>query len=129
MIKLSSLGRVLYAIPFLLFGLNHIFWVDFYLGEFSSFIPLGPFTVVTTGVVLIAASISIMTRYYVKFMAYVLAGLLTLFILTVHLPHLFDDVSDKAMVAFALLKDFSLLGGSLMIAGIYKEEDKNRTFF
>jgi len=61
-------------------------------------------------------------------MAYVLSGLLTLFILTVHLPHLFDDVSDKAMVAFAILKDISLLGGSLMIAGIYKEEDKNRTF-
>jgi uncharacterized membrane protein YphA (DoxX/SURF4 family) len=121
---ITTLGRILFAIPFAIFGINHILMVDWYLGTFSSFIPLGPFTIIFTGIVLIATSISIITKYYVRFMAYVLAVLLAIFILSIHLPHLFDDTSEKAIVMITLLKDISLLGGSLMIAGIWKSDEK-----
>ncbi len=123
--SITSLGRILYAIPFAVFGLNHIFMVDWYLGTYSSFIPLGPFTIIFTGIIMIAASISIITRYYVKIMAYTLAVLLAIFIISIHIPHLLDQRSDDNMlVLITLLKDVSLMGGSLMIAGIWKKDQK-----
>jgi hypothetical protein len=51
-----------------------------------------------------------------------LAGLLLIFILTIHLPHLFLE-AYKTITIIALLKYISLMGGSLMISGIYSEEE------
>jgi hypothetical protein len=54
-----------------------------------------------------------------------LAILLFIFIVTIHIPHLFTD-ADKTITIIALLKDISLMGGSLMISGIYSEEEKTK---
>jgi uncharacterized membrane protein YphA (DoxX/SURF4 family) len=50
-----------------------------------------------------------------------LAVLLFIFIVTIHIPHLIDG-SDRTITLIALLKDISLMGGSLLVAGIYSEE-------
>ena len=42
-----------------------------------------------TGIMLIAASISIITKKFVKFSTLMLAVLLFMFIITIHIPHLF----------------------------------------
>lgn len=118
-------GRFLFAIPFALFGINHFLMLDYYLGMLTSFIPFGAYTIILTGLLMIGISISIMTRWYVKQAAYTLAGLLLLFIMVIHLPHLFDD-SDKTLVTIALLKDISLMGGSLMIAGVCGEKREEK---
>jgi hypothetical protein len=52
-----------------------------------------------------------------------LAGLLFIFIITIHIPHLITD-ADKTITIIGLLKDISLMGGSLMISGMYAEEEK-----
>jgi putative oxidoreductase len=119
--KLTTAGRILFAIPFGLFGINHFLMLDYYLGMLTSFIPLGPYTIVLTGIMLIAACISIMTKILVKLSTLLLAGLLFIFIITIHIPHLFSDL-DKTATIIALLKDISLMGGSLMISGMYYEE-------
>jgi putative oxidoreductase len=119
--KITSIGRILFAIPFALFGINHFLMTDYYLGMLTSFIPLGAYTIILTGIMLIVASISILTKKFVKISTIVLAILLFVFICTIHIPHLFHD-SDKTVTIIALLKDISLMGGSLMIAGIYSEE-------
>lgn len=116
---LSTIGRILYALPFAVFGINHFIMKDFYLGELTSFIPFGGYMILLTGVILILTSISIITKKYIKVSTLTLAALLLLFIATIHIPQLFD--ADKHMIALiALLKDVSLLGGSLMIAGMTK---------
>jgi putative oxidoreductase len=120
--KLTTVGRILFAIPFALFGINHFLMLDYYLGMLTSFVPLGAYTIILTGIMLIAASISIITKVLVKFSTLLLAILLFTFIITIHIPHLFTD-TDKTITIIALLKDISLLGGSLMIAGIYSEEE------
>lgn len=117
MSNLTMIGRILFAIPFALFGLNHIFLYDWYLGNFTSFLPLGPFTIILTGIIMIIASISIITKKYVKLTAQVLAGMLFIFIISIHIPHLLEG-GDQTMVLVTLLKDISLMGGSLMIAGM-----------
>jgi uncharacterized membrane protein len=118
---LSTIGRILYALPFAIFGVNHFIMKDFYMGELTSFIPFGGYMILLTGVVLILTSVSIMTKKYIKISTLTLAAMLLLFIATIHIPQLFD--ADKKMIAMiALLKDISLMGGSLMIAGMTKEK-------
>jgi uncharacterized membrane protein YphA (DoxX/SURF4 family) len=119
--NITTIGRILFALPFALFGINHFVQREYYLGMLTSFIPLGAYTIILTGIMLIVASVSIMTRKFVKFSTIMLAILLFIFIITIHIPHLFSD-SDKTVTIIALLKDISLMGGSLMIAGIYTEE-------
>jgi putative oxidoreductase len=55
-----------------------------------------------------------------------LAILLFIFIVTIHIPHLMTE-ADKTVTLIALLKDISLMGGSLMIAGIYSEEEHRKS--
>jgi len=121
--KLTTIGRILFAVPFAIFGINHFLMLDYYLGMLTSFVPLGAYTIILTGIMLIAASISIITKVLVKFSTLLLAILLFIFIVTIHIPHLFID-ADKTITIIALLKDISLMGGSLMISGIYSEEEK-----
>ena len=121
--NLSTIGRILFAIPFAIFGLNHFLFLDFYIGTVSSFIPLGPYTIILTGIFLILASLSIIFNKYIKVSTILLSVLLLIFILTIHIPGLFDPEQWK-FALIELLKDTSLLGGSLMIAGMTFEKEK-----
>jgi uncharacterized membrane protein YphA (DoxX/SURF4 family) len=121
--NLSAIGRILFAIPFAIFGLNHILFFNFYIGEVSSFIPLGPYTIILTGIFLIMASLSIILNKYVKVATILLAVLLLIFILTIHIPALFN-VEKWQFALIELLKDTSLLGGALMISGMVSEREK-----
>lgn len=119
--QMTNIGRILFAIPFGLFGINHFLMMDYYTGMLTSFIPLGAYTIIITGIMLIATSISIISKKFVRISTLLLAALLFVFIVTIHIPHLFHE-ADKTITIIALLKDVSLMGGSLMIAGIYSEE-------
>jgi putative oxidoreductase len=124
--RMTSIGRILFAIPFGIFGINHFLMTDYYVGMLTSFIPLGAYTIILTGIMLIATSISIMFRKFVRFSTIMLAVLLFIFIVTIHIPHLISE-GDKTVSLIALLKDISLMGGSLMIAGIYSEEEAGKS--
>lgn len=126
--NLTTIGRILFALPFAIFGLNHFLFLDFYIGNYSSFIPLGPYTIILTGVFMIMASVSIIFNKYIELSTILLAILLFIFIVTIHIPGLFHV--DQFKVAFIeLLKDTSLMGGSLLISGMVREnkvENSNR---
>jgi uncharacterized membrane protein len=124
--KITDIGRIIFAIPFALFGINHFLMLDYYLGMLTSFIPLGAYTIILTGFMLIATSISIIMKKFITLSTIGLAVLLFIFIVTIHIPHLFNE-ADRTTTIIALLKDISLLGGSLIIAGIYTEEEPNST--
>lgn len=121
--NISKIGRILFAIPFAIFGLNHFLFLDFYIGEVSSFIPGGAYTIILTGIFLIMASLSIILNKYVKVSTILLSILLLVFILTIHIPALFDPAKWQ-FALIELLKDTSLLGGSLMIAGMIFDKEK-----
>lgn len=123
--SITTIGRILFAVPFAIFGINHFLMTDYYVGMLTSFVPRGAYTIILVGILLVAASISIISKKYVKLSTLMLAGLLFIFIVTIHIPHLFQD-SDKTTTIIALLKDISLMGGSLMIAGIYSEKDPEK---
>ena len=122
--NLTIIGRILYALPFAIFGLNHFLFLDYYIGNYSSFIPLGPYTIMLTGVFMIMASISIIINKYIELSTLLLALLLFIFIVTIHIPGLLNG-QNYQVVLIELLKDTSLMGGSLLIAGRVRERVKS----
>ena len=64
--NLALIGRILFALPFAIMGLNHFLMTNVFLGMMSSFIPGGAFTVLITGALLIIASISIVINKNVQ---------------------------------------------------------------
>lgn len=114
--KLTVIGRILFALPFLAFGINHFLMIDFYTGSITSFIPVKGYAVMLTGAAMIAASISIITKKYMQLATTLLALLLFIFIVTIHIPGLFDEEGWK-LALIMLLKDTSLMGGSILLAG------------
>ncbi len=125
--NLTLVGRILFALPFGIIGLNHFLFKDIFLGMMSSFIPGGAYTIFLTGAILILASISIILNKYIKISCYILAGLLLIFILTIHIPNLVNCYTP--LVFIELLKDLGLMGGAIMIAQYYntpKVEETNK---
>lgn len=119
---LTTIGRILFALPFGIMGLNHFFMYNYLEGIASTFIPGGGWTVIMAGLALIAASISIILKKFIRISCLLLALLLLIFILTIHLPALFNATTEKFDFAFfGLFTNTALMGGALFIAGIFKE--------
>jgi uncharacterized membrane protein len=118
--KLAIIGRILFALPFGIMGLNHFLMKDVFLGMMSSFIPGGAYTILITGLLLIIASLSIIFNKFIKVASLWIAGLLFIFIITIHIPGLFNvDAKVAQFALIELLKDTALMGGALMIAIYY----------
>ncbi len=123
--KLSLIGRILFGLPFGILGLNHFFMYDYYMGTVSSFIPMGGYTIILAGLALVAASIAIISKKFIRPACLLLALLLFIFIVSIHIPGLFD--TEKAQSAIALIelfKDTALMGAALLIAGIYGSKEE-----
>jgi uncharacterized membrane protein YphA (DoxX/SURF4 family) len=125
---LSSLGRFIYAIPFILFGVFH-----FMRGhEMAQMVlkgwPIADGLVYVAGLAMILAGISIIINVKARLACLLLALLLLIFILAIHLPKLMGgDTSGISMVTLlknaamvSLLKDSALLGAALTYAGMLK---------
>lgn len=123
--KYSVIGRILFALPFMAFGINHFLMIDFYTGSITSFIPVKGYVVILTGIALIAAGLAIITKKFVQTAAMLLAVLLLIFIATIHIPGLFD-AENWRLSLIMLLKDTSLMGGSILIAGACSEKPSEK---
>jgi len=122
--NIRTIGRILLALPFVIFGINHFIMKDIFIGMLSSFLPNSAYTVFVTGAIMVISGIAIMIGKEVLLFCYILAGLLILFILTIHIPHLIENTNDVYLSLFAMLKDIGLLGGLLVIISLYKEDKK-----
>ena len=123
--KLAIFGRILFALPFGILGLNHFLMTDVFIGMMSSFIPGGAYTILVSGLLLIVASISIILNKNIKIACFGLAALLFIFITTIHIPGLFNADPKLAQLSLIeLLKDTGLMGGAIMIA-VYLDSIEN----
>ncbi len=112
----GKIARIIFAVPFAIFGIFHFMNA----GAMSGMLPGWPFAeilVYFTGLCLIAAAFAIIFNKYARLASLLLALLLLIIVLFVHMPGLSDpDMMQRSMSA--ILKDVSLLGGALMVAGI-----------
>jgi uncharacterized membrane protein len=126
--NIATIGRILFALPFGIIGLNHFLMTDTFLGMMSSFLPGGGYTIMLTGVFLIAASVCLILNKFIKIVCFSLAGLLFMFIITIHIPHLIYATNSLVYQEglFALLKDTGLMGGALIFAAYYHPEEETK---
>jgi len=117
--NLKNVGRIVFAIPFAIFGLMHLMMANNMAGMVPTYVPGGVFWVYLTGLALVAATISIISKKQIFLASVLLAILLGVFVLTIHLPAL---LGGNQMAMGSLLKDMSLAGGALLIAGLFKEK-------
>lgn len=114
-------ARVLFAIPFFMFGVNHFMYANMMAGMVPAYVPGGVLWVYLTGAALIAAAVSIVTKIQGKLAMYLLAVLLLAFVLTIHVPGL-GNANTQMGSMMALLKDLGLMGGALLLAGIFEKK-------
>ncbi len=127
--KLSLIvGRILLALPLLVFGLGHLGNAQQMAGMVPSFVPGGIVWVYITGVALLAAGISYVSGIQTRKAGYGAALLLAAIAVTVQLPAMSKTVDPAdavgtayKMAAFAgFFKDLALAGGALVLASISK---------
>lgn len=117
--NLKNVGRIVFAVPFAIFGMMHFMAAGDMAGMVPAWVPGGVFWVYVTGMALIAAAISIISKKQIYLVSVLLAVLLGVFVMTIHLPAV---LGGDQMAMGGMLKDISLAGGALLIAGLFKDK-------
>ncbi len=114
--QLPKIGRVLFGIPFIMFGLFHFMKGGQMAGMLSGW-PAAQFFVYLSGAGLVLGGIAIVIDKKAQLASLLLALELLLFILFIHLPGMgSEEMRQTAMQG--MLKDLALIGGALLIAGM-----------
>jgi uncharacterized membrane protein YphA (DoxX/SURF4 family) len=114
--SIIGLGKYIFAVPFLIFGVFH-----FMNADAMKDMALGsPILVYLTGLALILAAVSIFIGKLDKLACVLLALMLVLFILLIHIKGLGSEETMQ-MATSGILKDLSLAGGALMAASQAKD--------
>ena len=116
---IARVGSILYALVIGYFGLGHFLNANAMSGIVPKFLPVHELLVYLAGAILVAAAVAILLNKYARPACLVLAGLLLIFVLTIHLPGLFNnpDPGMQLSITASLLKDTALAGSALFIAG------------
>ncbi len=117
--SLGLIGKILFCIPFLAFGLMHLTKANDMAGMVPSMFPGGVIWIYITGLAELLAVISILSGKQTRLACLLLAALLLIFVLTMHLPGLSNpDMMMQQMAMAGMLKDLGLAGAALIIASI-----------
>lgn len=119
--NISKIGKYLYAIPMVIFGLFHFLNASAMAGMVP--IPGGIFWIYFTGLSLMLAGVSIIIQKLDEWSSFLLAVLLLVFVLSIHLPGVLAGGEMAQMHLTNLLKDLALAGGAL----IYLSSKKSTT--
>ena len=107
-----SLGKYLFALPMLIFGIFHFMNAD----QMAGMAPGGVIMVYISGLALLLAGIAIIIGKMDKLAAVLLALLLLLFMI----PH-FQNMANDQNEMGNILKNIALAGGALMYASMDKD--------
>lgn len=113
-------ARVLFALPFAVFGLLHLMNANAMAGMVP--VPGGVFWIYFTGIALIAGAVGLITKKLGALAALGLAALMIVFVLAVHLPGL-GNPQMAQMAMMGLLKDTALAGAALTWAGVLARKE------
>lgn len=120
----GPVARIIFGLPFVIFGINHFVAGEQMAGAVPSFIPGGIFWIYLTGAALIAAGVAIAINKLTTWAALGLSAMLASFVLLMHLPGLANEATQQ-MAMIGLLKDTSLIGGVLLVAGRFGSKTRS----
>ena len=114
-------GRILFSIPFIIFGSGHLMNAD----AMSGMVPIpgiGTLVVYLTGVCLILAGISLLIQRKVYLSMLLLGVFMVLTSLMIHMPVMMQAVDEMAQTTSMsnLMKDMALAGACFFISGTFK---------
>ena len=111
---LTIIARIVFAVPFAYWGVNHFIKGSGMAGSVPAYFPAGTFWVYLTGLGMIAAAISIIINKCVKLSTSLLAIVMLIFVFTVHLPQWFNPASAQ-MGMNGVLKDLVFAAGAYFV--------------
>ena len=109
-------AQIIFAIPFAIFGLFHFMNASSMTGVLGGW-PAAEFLVYLSGAGLIAAAVAIIINKYARLACLLLAAELLIILVATQIPML-GNPDMAQMATINILKDISLIGGALMVAGI-----------
>lgn len=119
--RLNLLGRIIFSLPFIFFGMYRFWNMDFFIGLSPDWVPVPQLWISLVGFGLVAASVSIIINKHAHLASLMLAGMIFLLACSVHVPNTILNWNDPTMrsISMALaMKDFTMVGGSIIIASI-----------
>jgi putative oxidoreductase len=114
----SRIAIYLLSVVLIIFGVFHFLYPYDLLVYVPDFLLGGIRWAYIVGAAFILVGISFLTNQYVKFTGYLLAGLLLVFILTIHVPNALNagDATFRQWALINILKDLAIVGFALHIA-------------
>jgi len=102
----------------IVFGFQHFSRPRDLVNYVPDFLPGGIIWVYFVGIAFILVAIAFITNRMVKVAGYLLAGILLIFVLTIHLPNYLNagDKDSKQMALISILKDTAIACFALYIA-------------
>lgn len=122
---IARIAIYLLSVVMIVFGLQHFMNPRDLLIYVPQFLPGGIIWVYFVGAAFILVAIAFITNTMVKAAGYLLAGLLIIFILSIHLPNYLNagDKEMKQMALISLLKDTAIACFALYIgAGAHHQK-------
>ena len=114
--SLPMLGKYLYTVPFVWFGIQHFTNAAALAGMVP--IPGGSLWVYLTGVCLLAASVSVYTGKHTVLAMNLLGLLLLLIVVTIHVPGIMGGGAGTWMTP--MVHTTGLAGGAFVLAGVHE---------
>ncbi|MGA9669895.1 MAG: hypothetical protein WBQ94_11830, partial [Terracidiphilus sp.] len=122
--RVVAFGPLFFAWPLAVFGMQHAVFLHDVVNAVPAWMPGHMFWAVLVGTALIAASLSMITGIWAELAALMVGVMLLLFVLLIYVPNLVQNPSGVAVTA--LLRDLSLSGGALALAGTLAEKGQWR---
>lgn len=113
--RMIMLGRVFYAVPLAVFGMQHFALFEAVKPAVPAWMPWPGFWTYFVGAALIAACLSILTEIKADIAALLLGIMFGLFVLMIYVPNLVQNPHDRFAIAVPL-RDLSLGAGALCLA-------------
>ena len=126
--RLLIIGKWLYAVSFVVFGIQHIIYAAFVATLVPGWIPWHMFWVYFVAFAFMAAGISILINKYVWAAGVMAGSMLAIFILLIHVPNLLTH-PDNPQSWTRALQDVSIMGTALMLTGDFKLQNYGRCLF
>jgi uncharacterized membrane protein YphA (DoxX/SURF4 family) len=113
---MKSIGKWLYGIPFIVFGLMHFMKSGMLKMYIPSFLPVPVLWVFLTGIALILAGVALLIGKKAHLALLLLGIMLMLFVLLIHIPGLFNEQMRQVAIG-NMLKDLALAGAAFYLSG------------
>jgi uncharacterized membrane protein YphA (DoxX/SURF4 family) len=119
--KLIPFGRIFFSVMLILFGIDHLLYVDFVKTLVPRWIPGDVFWTYFAAAALIGSGLAILFKIQIRRVAILLGFMLLIWFVILHIPRALDaSEADNGNELTSVFQALGFSGVSFMIAGLFK---------